>query len=289
MKKLLIVLSLLLLCACSSGANYSYPENSDEVLFKGPDNITYTKNELYKTLKFIAQDAITEDILKNIALSYDSVNMEDIEKEAQEFVDMYLELGYESYIVSYYGSLDAYKESYIESLLISKLANIYVEENYDTVLANNKPVKMQVASFSTIEQAEKCIEDFNNGSTFDMAAVNNESITTAESAVYSDSDDSLVYEVKDYINSTDTLGLSSIITHTEASTTVDGASSENNTYYVLNVESRNVEDFKDDFIELMATNTTTETIQNYFFTKHKVEFFDQDLYEIMSKVNEVFK
>ena len=64
---------------------------------------------------------------------------------------------------------------------------------------------------------------------------------------------------------------------------------ENNTYYVLNVESRNVEDFKDDFIELMATNTTTETIQNYFFTKHKVEFFDQDLYEIMSKVNEVFK
>jgi len=289
MKKLLIVLSLVLLCACSSAGNYSYPQNKDEVLFKGPNNVSYTKNELYKSLKLTSQSAITSNILKNIALSYDEINMEDLEKEAQDFVDEYIEMGYESYIISYYGSLENYKKSYIESLLIHELSHIYAENNFDSLVNENKPVKMQMASFSTVEEAQKCIDDFNNGSTFDMAAVNNNSLTTAESQVYSDTDTSIAFEVKQYLNETDTLGISSIITHSDVTTAADGSTSENNTYYVLNVESRNVEDFKEDFIHLMGEKTTTETLQNYFFEKHDIKFYDQDLYELMSSAFEVLK
>lgn len=289
MKKLLIILSLVLLCACSGSNMYSYPENGNEVLFKGPKNVSYTKNDLYKVLKLTSDSEITNNILHNIALTYDEINLEDIEKEAQEFVDTYVEMGYESYIISYYGSLEAYKNSYIESLIIHELSHIYVEENFDVLLSEYSPVKMQVASFSDLEHAQACLNDVNNGSTFDMAAVNNNSLTTAESQIYTDKDTTLAYEVKQYVNTANGVGVSDIITHTDVTTAADGSSSESNTYYVVNLQSRNVEEFKDEFIHIVGEQTQTETIQNYFFGQHEVKFYDQDLYELMSKTYEVFK
>ena len=96
MKKLLVLLfSLLLLVSCS-GNSYSSLSDGDAVLFTGPNNTSYTKNDLYKSLKVSSQDAIVSDILKNIALSYD-VDMETIEADAQTYLDEYTQNGYESY------------------------------------------------------------------------------------------------------------------------------------------------------------------------------------------------
>ena len=192
-------------------------------------------------------------------------------------------------MISYYVSLDAYKEIYVSNLILNELAKVYVKENYDTLRENDLPVKMQLASFASEEEAQKCIDDFNSGSTFDMAAINNNSLNTPQSSVYTDSDSSLVYEIKDYLNSTDTTGVSSIITTTSTSNDADGNDVETNTYYVLNIESRNADDFKDDYINLAATNTSMETVNKYFFTSHELEFFDQDIYEIMSQAYEELK
>lgn len=290
MKKLIAILFTLLLVAGCSGKNHlSYLSDGDEVLFTGPGNVSYTKSDLYAQLKVTDSSSVLSDIMDRIALASDRIDMEKIEADADELINVYKELGYESYIVSQYGSMEAYRNSYISTLLFSELSKMYVEENYETILADDSPVKMQMATFDNIEDAQKCIEDANNGSTFDMAAANNNSKNTPSSAVYSDSDQSLVYEVKEYLNSTDTTGISTIITNVGSTTDADGNSVETNTYYVLNIESRNPDDFKDEYIELKASESETETVRNHFLSKHNIKFYDQDLYELMSKAYEVLK
>ena len=178
---------------------------------------------------------------------------------------------------------------YIDSLLIESLNKTYIEENFDSLLADYKPVKMQIAIFDTQEKAEKFIEDVNGGTTFDTAAVNNGSTNTPESSVYLDSSSSLNLEVKNYLNSTDKIGLSSIIPYTTAASTSDGQTSETTSYYVLNVESRDVNDFKEEYINLVSLELTGDEAKNYFFNKHDIKFYDQDIYKFMSSKYEVLK
>ena len=289
MKKIIVILfALLLLAGCSNANHYSSLSDGDEVIFSGP-NMTYTKNDLYKSLKVSSEDAIASDIIDKIALKLDGIDMESINKQADELIETYQSLGYESYIISSYGSLDAYRKSYVSTLLLSELSKAYVNEKFDELSAEKKPVKMQLASFANEDDAKKCIEDVNNGSTFDMAAVNNNAANAPQSAVYTDDDTSLVYEVKDYLNSTDTTGVSTIIVSTSSTQDANGNINENNTYYVLNVESRNVADFKDEFVDLLATTVSSDDVRNYFLSSHEIEFFDQDLYKIMTEAFEVLK
>ena len=290
MKKVLsIILVLLTLCACAKKDNQTKISNGSDVIFTGPNNVSYTRQDMYDAMKTIDADLIVDDILKHIAMKNDSINIDDLNTQVDELIEMYQSMGYESYIIAQYGSLDAFREYYLSQLLINELSKVYVLENYDKLLSEDAPVKMQMAIFSELADAEKCIEDVNNGSTFDMAAVNNNSTNTPQSTVYSDSDETLVYDVKEYLNSTDTIGLSSIITYTTSAVGTDGTTAETSTYYVLNIESRNADDFKDEYVELMSAKQDLSTVENYFLDKHDISFYDQDIYKLMSSEYEVLK
>ena len=283
MKKLLVILlSLILLSGCSNANHYSDISNS-EVLFTGPNNYSYTTSQLYKAMKVGSADVVANNILKTIALKNNYANLEELQKEADEFVETYINMGYESYIVSYYGSIDAYKAAYVDSLIVHEMAEEYVNQNFDGLVQEHSPVKMRVASFASQEEAQKCIDDTKNGSTFDMAAANNNSQLTPEAQVYLDTDSTLVYDVKQYVNDTDTTGVSEVIPYVTTATGTDGSTSETTTYYVIDIESRNVEDFRDEFVEAVAHETSTDVVEKYFFEKHKIEYFDQDLYKMMSE------
>lgn len=289
MKKIIIVLfALLLLAGCSDGNHYSSLSNGDDVLFTGP-NITYTKNDLYKSLKLSNTSGISSNILDKIALNLDGIDMDQINADADELIETYQSMGYESYIIASYGSVEAYRSSYVSSLLLAELCKEYVKEDFDHMVEEKKPVKMQVASFASLEDAEKCIEDVKGGSTFDMAAVNNNADSAPVSSVYTDDDSTLAFEIKDYLNSNENSGVSSVIVNTTTSQGADGSVVENNTYYVLNVESRDVETFKDEAISIMASELSTDDVKNYFLSTHQIEFFDQDLYKSMSSLYEVLK
>ena len=270
MKKILCILFVLLLAAgCSSKNHYSYVSEGDEVLISGPNKYSYTKNDLYASLKKASEGAITNEILTRIARNIEGIDLDSIYADADNLIETYVSMGYESYIVASYGSLEAYRQSYISSLILSELSKQYARENYDTLVADKKPVKMQIATFENLEDAEKCIEDVKNG--------------------YTDDDASLAYEIKEYLNSTENTGLSTILVSTASSTDENGNAVDVNTYYLLNVESRNTEDFTEELIELLASSVSTDTVKEYFLSTHDIKFYDQDLYEMMSAAYEVLK
>ena len=76
-KGLTIILTALLLSACSSKNIYSYLSNGDDPIFTGP-NVTYTYNDLYKSLKVSSGDEIENQILLSIADTYE-IDREELE------------------------------------------------------------------------------------------------------------------------------------------------------------------------------------------------------------------
>ena len=283
MKKVITLLfALLLLVGCSS-KGYSKLSDGSEVIFTGPNNESFTKNDLYESLKISSVDAVENDILDKIAES-EELDLTDVEAEADELVKMYQQLGYETYIIQYYGSIEAFKKYYISSGILTLLTNLYVEENYEIFKADDKPVKMKMANFETEEIANKVIEEVNNGSTFEMACANNGYTNEVSEAIYLDSDSDLDYNIKEYLNSTDTTGLSTVIEGSASNTNEDL-----HIYYVLDITDRDVDNFKDEYITEKVADCDSDDVKNYMFNKHDIEFYDQDIYELMKSEYEVFE
>ena len=280
MKKVITLLFVLLLLVGCSSKGYSKLSDGSEVIFTGPNNESFTKNDLYESLKISSVDAVENDILDKIAES-EELDLTDVETEADGLVEMYQQLGYETYIIQYYGSIEAFKKYYISSGILTLLTNRYVEENYEIFKASDKPVKMKMASFETEEIANKVIEEVNNGSTFEMACANNGYTSEVSEAIYLDSDSDLDYNVKDYLNSTDTTGLSTVIE--------SDSDDDTHVYYVLDITDRDVDNFKDEYITEKVADCDSDDVKNYMFNKHDIEFYDQDIYELMKSEYEVFE
>lgn len=288
MKKLMTVLSVLLLLAACSQKGYSKLSDGSEIIFTGPDNANFTKNDLYDSLKIVSVDAVEEDLINRIA-NLEGFDLSNLEAEADGLADMYIEMGYESYLIQYYGSVDAFKDNYVYSGILVMLANTYVTDNYDKFKEEDKPVKMKMAHFDTKEAAGKVIEDVNNGSTFEMACANNGYEDEVSEAVYIDSDSALDYYVKEYLNNTDEIGLSTVIESSSVSGTSTSGVETKYTYYVLDVSARDVDSFKDEYIAVKVEKCDENEIKKYMFTKHDIQFFDQDIYELMKAEYEVFE
>ena len=286
MKKLIIVLfALLMLVGCTS-KGYSKLSDGSDVIFTGP-NVTYTKDDLYGLLKVSSEKSIENDVLKKIATNLE-IDLTEVDKEATDMVEMYKSMGYEEAIIAYYGSLDAFKETYMASGIMTKLSEVYINDNYDKLVKDDKPVKMQLASFGDQETAQKFKDEVAAGTSFEEAAVNNGYTTECPESVYLDSDD-LPFQIKSYLNETVDTGLSSVIVNTTTSTDSDGNPITLDTFYVLNIVSRNAEDFKEDYKAARLEKSGEAGVKEYLFSKHDIKFYDQDIYEIMKSQYEVLQ
>ena len=287
MKKILIALfALLMLVGCSS-KGYSKITNGDEIIFKGPDS-TFTKADLYKQLKISSEESIENDILRKIATNM-GIDLSEIEKNAEDTVDMYKQMGYGQAIIAYYGSEEAFKQMNIANGVLTKLSEAYIDDNYESLIANDKPVKMQMVTFNDKQTAENFISDVKeNGKTFETAAIDNGYTTECPVSVYLDSDD-LSLNVKSYLNETADTGLSSLIVNTNSSTDADGNITNSDTYYVLNIVSRDVDEFKEDYKAVKLESLGSTAVKEYMMSNHDIKFYDQDIYEIMKAQFEVLK
>ncbi len=282
MKKIIILIIFALLCLSGCGTKgYSKISNGDDIIFTGPDK-NFTREDLYKTLKLASESSIENDIINKIANSMD-LDQEAIDKEVETEISFYVSMGYSE------SDLEPYKGQLRTSIVFEKLEESYVDDNFDDFIKKDKPVKMQIASFDNNDTAENFRTLVNAGSDFETAATNSGYTGDCTASVYLDSDTTLPLEVKSNLNSTSSTGLSSTIVVSNKSTDSEGNETTTDTYYVLNIISRNAEDFKDEYKTAKINAVGEDGIKEYLFSKHNIKFYDQDIYEMMKATYEVFE
>lgn len=281
MKKVLVILvCLLALAGCANSAGYSKVSDDNEVIFSGPGT-TYTKADLYSVLKLTATTAIENELIEHIALK-ENIKAEDFLAQAEEYTQSMIDYGMEQTIIAYYGSTEAFTKMYQNDLVRLEIVKNYVKDHFDENVTIDKPVKIQNVYFDNEDAAKKMIEDVNAGKDFATAAADNGYQADCSEFVALDSDD-LVLEVKEYINSTDKTGISSVIETTTSTTDTEGNPVESKQYYVINIVDKDVNNFKDDYINVKAETITLDSIKDELISTLNVEYYDQDLYDLMVK------
>ncbi len=282
MKKIILALLLLIpLAACSNEA-VAKVSDGNALIFHDGEN-TYTKQDSFEAMKnndytaIIANDIITKiAALENI--DQDEINSEATER-VQEMADTYGD--YYDQLVEYYGGEENIHTNVAATVASEKLVSQYIELHFDELVEEHLPVKMQLAYFDDAEEANAVIADIENGSTFEMAVLEHGYNISAAPQIYLDSD-SLALEVKTYLNSDESTGLSDVIMTSTTSTDADGNSIITPRYYVINVIDRDAANFRDEFIQTMINNTDTTEALNYFFEKYDITFYDQRTYDLLS-------
>lgn len=290
MKKIItLLLSLSLLSACG-GNHYSSVSDKDEVLFKTNDGTSYTKENLYEDMKANdVTDLLKISLIKKLA-SYEGIDADEVSTKVTESANAMVEAGYESFITSYYGSLDSYINSSIANELLTSLCENEINNNFDSYVEDYTPYKAEIVYFDNKDSAQAVIDAVNNvENTFEYACTENGYDSEVTSKIYSDNDTDLPVEVKEWVlNATET-GVSDIIEVSTAINDSDGNSVLNPRYYLVNLESKNVEDFKDDFITLVENDMDKDSVINNLLAKYNLEIHDQRVYEMLSSTYEAAK
>ena len=288
MKKILVLLlAVLLLAGCAQSSSEAKISNPDEVIFSS-SKTTYTKGDLNGNLKsYNYSSYILIDMLNKIAVlkGYD---LEKYKQDAKEYVQDMIDNGYEYYI-DYQGGRDIVEKSYTVNYIIDELAKEEALKTYDEAVADDSPIKAQIAYFPDLDSINKAIEDINDGNTFDTAVLNNGYELDATPHVYIESDETLPLEVKTYISETSTTGLSGVITTSTVTTDADGNSVDTPRYYLVDILDTNPNNFKDEYLAKLTENVDFQTIINNVFAQYDIEFFDQDTYNLMSSTYEALK
>ncbi len=290
MKKICLLLICLLAFSACSSSHYSYLSDGDEVIYKDASGKKYTKEDLYESMK---SNDITDSLkisLVNKLATLEGVDIDSITSTVEESVNAMVDGGYESFIISYYGSVENYKRSYIANQALTALAKVYVENDFETYVENYNPYKAEIVYFDDKDAAQAVLDAVNNEeNTFEYACTENGYESEVSETLYTDNDSDLPVDVKEYVLNTADSGLSDIIEVTTTATDSDGNSTVNSRYYLVNLISKNVEDFKDEFVEKVVSDVDKDTIINSLLEKYNFETHDQRIYELLKDTYEATK
>jgi len=287
-KTLLVFLSILVLCGCSSNHN-SNVSDGDTVLFETPDGVTYTKSEAYDAAKgYDISDTLTNGLTLKIC-ELEEIDLSNLEEEAKQEIQDAQDNGYYYYIEYYYGGDETFIENYIVSTALNKLKANYINLDLDKYITEYEPFKAEVVSFDNEESAKNVVNSTKDSdSTFAYACTSNGYEGEVVSAVYVKDNSGLPTEVEEYV-STAKVGVSDVIKCDEVSTDSDGNSTTNSTYYVVNLLSKDANEFLDDFATSISGNIDTTEVINYYLSVYPIEIHDQDVYDILSPTYEAIK
>lgn len=289
MKKIIIVLlSLLVLCGCSN-SNLSHVSNGEEVLYEGPDGISFTKEDLYQyEKKFDIKSAIASSLIAKLAQK-EGVDIDSIQKKAEEYIDGMIEQGYGDFVTYYYGSRDAYIKDSVNYEAKQSLLKNYVNFDFDKYLDEYAPFKASIVYFSDEESANNALAYLaENESTFAYACTQAGYAAEVSETIYTNSNTEIPSEVRTWIND-HSEGTSPVIKVTTVTNDSNGNSNSVDRFYLVNMVSKDINTFKDEFVSLMTKEVDENLVINDLIKKHKVTTHDQDIYETLHSQYEGIK
>lgn len=287
MKKLIIVLaSLMLLVGC--GNHYSTVTDADEVIFSYPNGDTYTKGNLYTDMKGNDITSICYNAIVMRIAEKEGIDIDTIKSDIQETIDEMTGNGMDAYITYYYGSVDAYKEAMISSQVEVDLCSKDIENNFETYKEDYDAFQAEMVYFDDEETANNLVtKATETNQTFAYISTEEGYENAVTTTIYSNKD-SLADAITDYVNNNEP-GVSPVIAVDEVTTDSDGNSVTNTKYYVINLISKNADDFKDDFIDYVLNDVDMDTIIANYINKYDINIYDQRVYELLSSNYEVLK
>lgn len=290
MKKALVVLfTLLLLCACSS-APVTEISNGDDLFFTNAKGKGVTKQEIYEnTKKSDISNTLKNTIVLKLA-TLEGINIEDLENGAKEYINSLVEQGYSEFITYYYGS----EESYIKNSTVfdatNELCKKAINEDFDTYLNDYNPFKAEIIYVDEEDTAKAIIEYYEkNNSTFAYACSENGYESEISPLIYNGNTNDLPDEVNNYIKNAD-IGVAPVIKIDTVTTDTKGNSSTTSRYYLVNLVSKDYNQFKDEFLDTIVSDMDKDTVIVNLLNKYGIEVHDQDVHDLLKEAyGEVIK
>lgn len=268
-----IMTSAVLLCLLTGCKDASADLNDkDTVLFKVGET-TVTKGTVYDMLmNSAASDTIMNSVQKKIAAKEIEIT-DDIKKDAQETLDMYVEYYGDSF-TSYLEQLgmtteDYLNESLIPSIQVEQLSEKYVNENFASLAETYKPVKAILIDFTEQADADAALEELKNGSDpADVASTHNSS----------SSGTAMVYTTES--SSVDSLVRTTML---NGMTADDGwtmiPASDGSSFSIVKIEETDPEKFHDDAVSTLRTLADVSTASTrYWLEKYSFHVYDITAY-----------
>ena len=290
MKKLFIVLmTVLLLSACASDKHSSFVSEGDAVIFEDPNGKAYTKQALYDDMKLNDYTTYLNNALVRKLAVFEGIDMEEIRKQAEEDAQAAIDAGQEYYIDYYYGSVENYIRQIIPYKALDILCKNKIESDFDSYVDKYQPYKAEIVYFDDLEAATAVKEAVDSKeNTFAYACAENGYSGVVSEVIYTADDSNLPVEIKDYVAKS-APGLSPIIETSTTITDTEGNSVINPRYYLVNLISKDVEDFKDDFMNLVVSDVDSNEVITGLLGKYEVSIHDQRSYDLLTAAYEVLK
>lgn len=278
---LLSFITVALLAGCKDAT--ATVSNPKEMLVK-IGNVTVTKGDVYaEMMKDDASNTVVNLALKQIA-NAEVETTDDIKKEAQSTYDDYKAqiestgVDFETGLKQYgYASAEEFMDYCISTVKADRLLDKYIDENWDKLVEENKPVKAKmiwVDGSNGMEDAQKeaneAIALLKSGVSFEEVSEKyNDRSAYAEEKLYTLANNStLDYNVLQFMLNTATPTLSEAI---QANT--------GSAYYVVQVTNTNINQMKDEFITAYKNMTNTrDTVFHNYFKAHKFTIYDIDVF-----------
>lgn len=277
-KTLLLAGSMVLLLTGCGQANTTVTDGSEALFSVG--NTTYTRNDEYQLLKRTSGPNLTLQGAQKLIYKEEVGDGEEIMKKAEEMFDQYS--GYTENFeetLSSYGYKD--KQEYIDAVMVpsvqaQELLNKYFSDAKETIQTTYKPTLAAIIQCDSEDNANKAKEALNNGE--DPAAVGEQ--YAAEGATYTG---------KEQIVSTLDTGLPVRIVNTLFETSKEGVidevftndtSTDNKTYYVVDLISSNYDDNLEKIQEALGSNSDiNQDCVVYYLKKYDFQVFDQYIFD----------
>ncbi|MBR6958552.1 MAG: hypothetical protein IKH73_08920 [Erysipelotrichaceae bacterium] len=278
---LLSFITVALLAGCKDAT--ATVSNPKEMLIK-IGNVTVTKGDVYaEMMKDDASNTVVNLALKQIA-NAEVETTDDIKKEAQSTYDDYKAqiestgVDFETGLKQYgYASAEEFMDYCISTVKADRLLDKYIDENWDKLVEENKPVKAKmiwVDGSNGMEDAQKeaneAIALLKSGVSFEEVSEKyNDRSAYAEEKLYTLANNStLDYNVLQFMLNTATPTLSEAI---QANT--------GSVYYAVQVTNTNINQMKDEFITAYKNMTNTrDTVFHNYFKAHKFTIYDIDVF-----------
>ena len=278
---LLSFITVALLAGCKDAT--ATVSNPKEMLIK-IGNVTVTKGDVYaEMMKDDASNTVVNLALKQIA-NAEVETTDDIKKEAQSTYDDYKAqiestgVDFETGLKQYgYASAEEFMDYCISTVKADRLLDKYIDENWDKLVEENKPVKAKMiwvdgsnGMEDTQKEANEAIALLKSGMSFEEVSEKyNDRPAYAEEKLYTLANNStLDYNVLQFMLNTATPTLSEAI---QANT--------GSAYYVVQVTNTNINQMKDEFITAYKNMTNTrDTVFHNYFKAHKFTIYDIDVF-----------